>query len=38
MNLQSTDEISVVVCDHQQDLLNCVDRAIILSNGNIILL
>ena len=37
MNLQSTDEISVVVCDHQaRDLLNCVDRAIILSNGNII--
>ena len=37
MNLQSTEEISVVVCDHQaRDLLNCVDRAIILSNGNII--
>ena len=37
MNLQSTEEISVVVCDHQaRDLLNCVDRAIILSNGSII--
>ncbi len=37
MNLQSTEEISVVVCDHQaRDLLNCVDRAIILSNGKII--
>ena len=36
MNLQSTEEISVV-CDHQaRDLLNCVDRAIILSNGKII--
>ena len=37
LNLQSSEEISVVVCDHQaRDLLNCVDRAIILSNGNII--
>ncbi len=37
LNLQSTEEISVVVCDHQaRDLLNCVDRAIILSNGKII--
>tara|TARA_B100000674_G_C37911424_1_gene948752 strand:- start:669 stop:1445 length:777 start_codon:yes stop_codon:yes gene_type:complete len=37
LNLQSTDEISVVICDHQaRDLLNCVDRAIILSNGKII--
>ena len=37
LNLQSTEEISVVICDHQaRDLLNCVDRAIILSNGNII--
>ena len=37
LNLQSTNEITVVVCDHQaRDLLNCVDRAIILSNGNII--
>ena len=37
LNLQSTEEISIVICDHQaRDLLNCVDRAIILSNGNII--
>ena len=36
LNLQSTGEISVVICDHQaRDLLNCVDRAIILSNGKI---
>jgi lipopolysaccharide export system ATP-binding protein len=37
LNLQSNGEISVVICDHQaRDLLNCVDRAIILSNGKII--
>ena len=37
VNLQASEEISIVVCDHQaRDLLNCVDRAIILSNGNII--
>ena len=37
LNLQATNEISVVICDHQaRDLLNCVDRAIILSNGKII--
>ena len=37
LNLKSSDEISVVICDHQaRDLLNCVDRAIILSNGKII--
>ena len=37
INLQITEEISIVVCDHQaRDLLNCVDRAIILSNGKII--
>ena len=37
LNLQTTEEISVVICDHQaRDLLNCVDRAIILSNGKII--
>ena len=37
LNLQSTSEISVVICDHQaRDLLSCVDRAIILSNGQII--
>tara|TARA_B100001027_G_C16244879_1_gene321325 strand:+ start:422 stop:1198 length:777 start_codon:yes stop_codon:yes gene_type:complete len=37
LNLQSSEKISIVVCDHQaRDLLNCVDRAIILSNGKII--
>ena len=37
INLQASEEISIVVCDHQaRDLLNCVDRAIILSNGKII--
>ena len=37
LNLQSTEEITVVVCDHQaRDLLSCVNRAIILSNGKII--
>ena len=37
LNLQSTEEISIVICDHQaRDLLNCVDRAIILSSGKII--
>ena len=36
-NLQASEEISIVVCDHQaRDLLSCVDRAIILSNGKII--
>ena len=37
LNLQTTDEISVVICDHQaRDLLSCVDRAIILSTGKVI--
>jgi lipopolysaccharide export system ATP-binding protein len=37
VNLQASEEISIVVCDHQaRDLLSCVDRAIILSNGKII--
>ena len=36
LNLQSSEEISVVVCDHHKRFLNCVDRAIILSNGKII--
>ena len=37
LNLQSTEEITCVIRDHQaRDLLNCVDRAIILSNGKII--
>ena len=39
LNLQSSEEITVVICDHQaRDLLNCVDRAMILSNGKIIAL
>ncbi len=37
VSLQSMEKITVVVCDHQaRDLLSCVDRAIVLSNGNII--
>ena len=37
INLQSVERITVVVCDHQaRDLLSCVDRAIVLSNGKII--
>ena len=37
LNLQSTEEISVVICDHQaRDLLACVDVAMILSNCKII--
>ena len=37
VNLQSMDRITVVVCDHQaRDLLTCVDRAIVLSDGKII--
>ena len=37
VNLQSFEKITVVVCDHQaRDLLTCVDRAIVLSNGKII--
>ena len=37
LNLQSLEKITVVVCDHQaRDLLSCVDRALVLSNGKII--
>ena len=37
VNLQSMERITVVVCDHQaRDLLSCVDRAIVLSNGKVI--
>ena len=37
VNLQAIEKITVVVCDHQaRDLLTCVDRAIVLSNGKII--
>jgi len=37
INLQSMERMSIVVCDHNaRDLLTCVDRAIVLSNGKII--
>ena len=37
VNLQSMEKITVIVCDHQaRDLLSCVYRAIVLSNGKII--
>ena len=37
VSLQEMEKITVVVCDHQaRDLLSCVDRAIVLSNGKII--
>ncbi len=37
LNLQSIEKITLVICDHQaRDLLSCVDRAIVLSNGKII--
>ncbi len=37
VNLQTIENITIVVCDHQaRDLLSCVDRAIVLSSGKII--
>ena len=37
VNLQSQEQISICICDHQaRDLLSCVDNAIILSNCKII--
>ena len=37
VNLQSLEQITVVVCDHQaRDLLSCVDVAIVLSNCKVI--
>ena len=37
VNLQSENNITICICDHQaRDLLACVDEAIILSNGKII--
>ena len=37
VNLQTQNNISVCICDHQaRDLLSCVDVAIILSNGKVI--
>ena len=36
-NLQSQENISICICDHQaRDLLSCVDNALILSNCKII--
>jgi lipopolysaccharide export system ATP-binding protein len=37
VNLQTYNNISIVLCDHQaRDLLSCVDIAVVLSNGKII--
>ena len=37
INLQSMEKMSIIVCDHiARDVLTCVDRAIVLSNGKII--
>ena len=37
VNLQITEKISVILCDHQaRDLLACVDEAIIINNGKVI--
>ena len=37
VSLQTIDNITVCICDHQaRDLLSCVDKAIVLSNGRVI--
>ena len=37
VNLQSENNISIILCDHQaRDLLTCVDVALVLSNCKII--
>ena len=37
VNLQSTNKISIILCDHQaRDLLACVDTAAIIHNGKVI--
>ena len=37
VNLQSFNNISVVLCDHQaRDLLACVDTAAIIHNGRVV--
>ena len=37
VNLQNENKITICICDHQaRDLLACVDKAMILSNGKII--
>ena len=37
VNLQSSNSISIILCDHQaRDLLACVDSAAIIHNGKVI--
>ena len=37
VNLQSSNNISVILCDHQaRDLLECVDAAAIIHNGKVV--
>ena len=37
VNLQSSTDISIILCDHQaRDLLACVDFAVIINNGKVI--
>ena len=37
VNLQSSNNISVILCDHQaRDLLECVDTAAIIHNGKVV--
>ena len=37
VNLQSYNNISIILCDHQaRDLLKCVDSAAIIHNGKVI--
>ena len=37
VNLQSINQISIILCDHQaRDLLECVDEAAIIDNGNVV--
>jgi lipopolysaccharide export system ATP-binding protein len=37
VDLQSSKDISIILCDHQaRDLLACVDTAVIINNGKVI--
>ena len=37
VNLQSSNNISIILCDHQaRDLLACVDTAVIIHNGKVV--
>ena len=37
VDLQSINNISIILCDHQaRDLLACVDTAVIINNGKVI--